>query len=166
MPLCLEGTRLRAARTPFGRRQIYSRQYPTCISVPSVASKGIPLSLQEHRILPSVLLEGAPRIATPLLTTLRIHSAPDNPETRPAIPGRHEPPKVTLINAVFRNCSCGYIVTFSRTSAPPLPGKTLFLAMVTVDTCCAWALCSLDEHGNVLFFHQLHDQCSYQLVIA
>src|SRR5437016_3711374 len=38
--------------------------------------------------------------------------------------------------------------------ASPLPlGKTLLLATVTVDICCAWALCSRGEHCNALFYN-------------
>jgi hypothetical protein len=52
-----------------------------------------------------------------------------------------------------------------RTSPSPL-GQTLVLTTGTVGTCCAWALCSLGGHGNILFSWRFHDSFSYLLVMA
>jgi hypothetical protein len=52
-----------------------------------------------------------------------------------------------------------------RASSLPL-GKTLVLTTGTVDTCCASALCSFGEHGNILFSWRFHDSFSYPLVMA
>jgi hypothetical protein len=59
----------------------------------------------------------------------------------------------------------GVLLSQQRTFPSPL-GKTLFLATVTDDICGAWALCSLDEHGNALFHHRLHDPSTYPPVMA
>ena len=59
----------------------------------------------------------------------------------------------------------GVLLSQQRTSPQSL-GKTFLLGTVTVDTCCAWALCSLGEHYNALLYHCLHNLSFYPHVIA
>jgi hypothetical protein len=91
-------------------------------------------------------------------------------------PERHETmPKVETHPSPTTRCSSAMMMLLwlhsgvlryqQRTSPLPL-WKTLFLATVTVDTCCAWALCSLGGHGNILFSWRFHDSHSYLLVMA
>src|SRR6266568_2534217 len=59
----------------------------------------------------------------------------------------------------------GVLLYQPRTCILPL-GKTLFPATVTVDPCCAWALCSPSAHGNILLYCRFHDLYSYRLVMT
>ena len=91
---------------------------------------------------------------------------PERHETMPKVE-MHPPPTTRWSGAMMMLLWLhnGVLRYQQRTSPLPL-GKTLFLATVTVHICCAWALCSLRGHRNILLYWRFHDSRSYLLVMA